>query len=67
MDAFIRFRLKAAKANPELFTKEAIKLIELDSKGSRRVIMNLSGNCLDLAAIRQEKLITDELAREVCD
>lgn len=67
VDAFVRFRLKAAKANPELFTKEAIKLIELDSKGNRRVIMNLCGNCLDLAVIRQEKLITDELAREVCD
>lgn len=64
---FIRYRLKAVKANPELFTKEAIKLIELDSKGNRRVIMNLAGNCMDLAVIRQEKIITDELAREVCD
>jgi type II secretory pathway predicted ATPase ExeA len=67
VDAFIRFRLKAAKANPDLFSKEAIKLIELDSKGNRRVIMNLAGNCMDLAVIRQEKLVTDELAREVCD
>lgn len=49
---FIRYRLKAAKANPELFTKEAMKLIELDSKGNRRVIMNLAGNCMDLAVIR---------------
>jgi len=64
---FIRYRLKAAKANPELFTKEAIKLIELDAKGNRRVIMNLAGNCMDLAVIRQEKVITDELVREVCD
>lgn len=64
---FIRYRLKAVKANPELFTKEAIKLIELDSKGNRRVIMNLAGNCMDLAVMRQEKVITDELAREVCD
>ena len=64
---FIRFRLKAAKASPDLFTKDAIQLIELDSKGNRRVIMNLAGNCMDLAVIRQEKLITDELAREVCD
>lgn len=64
---FIRYRLKAAKANPELFTKEAIKLIELDSKGNRRIIMNLAGNCMDLAVIRQEKVITDELVREVCD
>jgi len=31
------------------------------------VIMNLAGNCMDLAVIRQEKRITDELAREVCD
>lgn len=67
VDAFIRFRLKAAKASPDLFTKEAIKLIELDSKGNRRVIMNLAGNCMDLAVIRQEKMITGELAREVCD
>lgn len=67
VEAFIRFRLKAAKASPDLFTKDAIKLIELDSKGNRRVIMNLAGNCMDLAVIRQEKLVTDELAREVCD
>lgn len=67
VDAFIRFRLRAAKASPDLFTKEAIKLIELDSKGNRRVIMNLAGNCMDLAVIRQEKLISGELAREVCD
>ena len=67
VEAFIRFRLKAAKANPDLFSREALKLIELDSKGNRRVIMNLAGNCMDLAVIRQEKLVTDELAREVCD
>jgi type II secretory pathway predicted ATPase ExeA len=67
VEAFIRFRLKAAKAREDLFTKEAIKLIELDSKGNRRVIMNLAGNCMDLAVLRQEKLVTDELAREVCD
>jgi type II secretory pathway predicted ATPase ExeA len=67
VEGFIRFRLKAAKANPDLFSREAIKLIELDSKGNRRVIMNLAGNCMDLAVIRQEKLVTDELAREVCD
>jgi type II secretory pathway predicted ATPase ExeA len=64
---FIRHRLKAAKASPDLFTKEAIKLIELDSKGNRRVIMNLAGNCMDMAVLRQEKIITHELAREVCD
>lgn len=67
VEAFIRFRLKAAKASPDLFTREAMKLIELDSKGNRRIIMNLCGNCMDLAVIRREKLITDELAREVCD
>jgi hypothetical protein len=27
----------------------------------------LAGNCMDLAVIRQENLITDELASEVCD
>jgi type II secretory pathway predicted ATPase ExeA len=64
---FIAFRLKAAKAPSDLFTKDALKLIELDSKGNRRVIMNLAGNCMDLAVIRQEKLITGELAREVCE
>ena len=67
MADFIRYRLKAAKANPELFTKEGMKLIELDSNGNRRVIMNLAGNCMDLAAIRGEKVIADELTRVVCD
>lgn len=61
--AFIRFRLKVEKAGPDLFTEDMIKLIELDSKGNRRLIMNLAGNCMVLAVIRQEKLITNELAR----
>jgi type II secretory pathway predicted ATPase ExeA len=67
VEAFIRYRLKAAKAREDLFTRDAMRLIELDSKGNRRVIMNLCGNCMDLAALRQEKLVTDELVREVCD
>lgn len=67
VEAFIVFRLKTVKAETSLFTKDAMTLIGLDSKGNRRVIMNLAGNCMDMAVIRNEKIISDEIAREVCD
>jgi type II secretory pathway predicted ATPase ExeA len=65
VDAFIKARLKVAGAPTDLFSKDAIALIETDSKGNRRMVMNIAGNCLDLAVMREEKLITDGIAREI--
>ncbi len=45
VEAFIGFRLKTVKAEVSLFTKDAMTLIGLDSKGNHRMIMNLAGNC----------------------
>ncbi len=67
VDDFIRYRLNLVKASGDLFTKEAMRIIELDTKGNRRMIMNQCGSCMDHAVLRNEKLITDELAREVGD
>lgn len=67
VDDFIRYRLNLVKASSDLFTKEAMRIIELDTKGNRRMIMNHCGGCMDHAVLRNEKIITDELAREVGD
>ena len=67
VDDFIRYRLRLAKATGDLFTSEAMRIIELDTKGNRRMIMNHCGSCMDHAVMRNEKIITDELAREVGD
>jgi len=64
---FIAFRLALVKAPKDLFQPEAVSMIALDSKGNRRMIMNLAGNCLNLAMVRCEKIITDGLAREAAD
>jgi type II secretory pathway predicted ATPase ExeA len=67
VDDFIRYRLNLVKASTDLFTKEAMRIIELDTKGNRRLIMNHCGSCMDHAVLRNEKIITDELASEVGD
>ena len=67
VDDFIRYRLNLVKASSDLFTKEAMRIIELDTKGNRRMIMNHCGGCMDHAVLRNEKIITNELAREVGD
>jgi type II secretory pathway predicted ATPase ExeA len=65
--AFIAHRLALVKAPKDLFHEDAIGLIAMDSKGNRRMAMNLAGNCLNLAVVRNEKTIAYDLAKEVCD
>jgi len=55
------------KAPKDLFHEDAVGLIAMDSKGNRRMAMNLAGNCLNLAVVRNEKIIAYDLAKEVCD
>jgi len=65
--AFIAHRLALVKAPKDLFHDDAVGLIAIDSKGNRRMAMNLAGNCLNLAVVRNEKIIAYDLAKEVCD
>ena len=62
---FIRFRLKIAQANPNLFDEQAVECIAADANGNRRIIMNIATLCLEEAAGRKEKIITAEIVTAV--
>jgi general secretion pathway protein A len=62
---FILFRLKKAHADPALFDGEALNCLALDSKGNRRMLMNLAALCLEEAARRNEKIVTAEIVNAV--
>ncbi len=64
---FIAHRLALSKAPKDLFHEDALRLIGIDGKGNRRQIMNLAGNCLQLAAARNENIVTTDIAYEVCN
>lgn len=64
---FIAQRLAMAKAPRDLFHEDALRVVCMDGKGNRRTIMNLAGNCLQLAAARDEKIVTADIAYEVCN
>lgn len=65
--SFIAHRLALVKAPKDLFEDDALGLIAMDSKGNRRMAMNIAGNCMNLAVVRNEKTIAYDLAKEVCD
>ena len=67
VESFVQYRLKAAGAEPGLFEKEAYTTIHIDSKGNRRAIMNIAGNAMDLACERAERIVADDIVREVAD
>ncbi len=64
---FIAHRLSTVKAPKDIFHEDALRLISIDGKGNRRAIMNLAGNCLQLAAARSENVVTADIAYEVCN
>lgn len=63
--AFILFRLHTAEANAQLFDEQALECLAADSKGNRRMLMNLGALCLEEAARRKERVITNEIVTEV--
>lgn len=65
VESFVQYRLKAAGAEPGLFEKEAYTSLHIDSKGNRRAIMNIAGNAMDLACERAERIVADDIVREV--
>jgi type II secretory pathway predicted ATPase ExeA len=58
---FIAFRLNIAEAPKNLFHKDAIDLIAMDTNGNRRTVMMQSGMYIDEAVNRKEKTITADL------
>jgi len=62
---FLRYRLDIAKAEQQLFNDDAIMAIALDSKGNRRMLMNLAAVCLEEAARTNDKVVTAELVAQI--
>lgn len=62
---FILYRLSIAKANPAIFCDEAITSIAVDTKGNRRMLMNLAAICLEEAARRNDNVVTAEIVAEM--
>ena len=62
---FIGFRLTLAEADPGIFDADAITCLAADSKGNRRMLMNMAALCLEEAARRNDKVITAEIVNAV--
>jgi general secretion pathway protein A len=62
---FISFRLELAQANKDLFDGEALDCLATDSKGNRRMLMNLAALCLEEAARRNDKIVTAEIVSAI--
>lgn len=62
---FIGYRLELAQADAGLFDGEALECLATDSKGNRRMLMNLAALCLEEAARRSEKVVTAEITSAV--
>lgn len=67
VENFVQYRLKVAGAEMALFEKEAYTSLHIDSKGNRRAIMNIAGNAMDLACERAERIVADDIVREVAN
>jgi type II secretory pathway predicted ATPase ExeA len=62
---FLRYRLEIAQADANIFEQEALECIAVDTKGNRRLMMNLAAMCMEEAARRNDKIITAELVTSV--
>lgn len=62
---FIAFRLSISEAPKNVFHKNSIDLIAMDSAGNRRMVMMQAGNYMDEAVQRKEKIITADLIHSV--
>lgn len=65
MADFIAFRLKIAEAPENVFQKNAIDLLAMDTGGNRREVMTQAGMYMDEAVQRKEKIITADLIHSV--
>lgn len=63
--AFIKHRMKIAKADEKIMDEDAMQIIIADTKGNRREIMNRCAMAMELAAERDEKVITADLVHSM--
>ena len=62
---FIAFRLRIAGAPKNVFQKNAIDLLAMDTNGNRRMVMTQAGMYVDEAESRKEKSVTSDLIHSV--
>jgi len=62
---FLSYRLDIANVDPAIFDKDAIMSIAVDTKGNRRMLMNLAAICLEEAARRNDKVVTNEIVADM--
>jgi type II secretory pathway predicted ATPase ExeA len=62
---FISFRLAISEAPKNMFQKNAVALIAMDTAGNRRMVMMHAGNYMDEAVQRKEKVVTADLIHTV--
>lgn len=64
---YLRYRLKLAGGDRELFPQEAVALLHESSQGAHRELDRLATLCLREAARRKRKLLDRDLVRAVLD
>jgi type II secretory pathway predicted ATPase ExeA len=62
---FIRYRLNIAHVKEPLFEEDALKCLAVDTKGNKRVLMNMAALSLEEAARRNEKVIASEIVTTI--
>jgi general secretion pathway protein A len=62
---FIAFRLNIAEAPKNVFHKNAVDLLAMDTNGNRRMVIMQAGNYMDEAVQRKEKVVTADLIHSV--
>jgi type II secretory pathway predicted ATPase ExeA len=62
---FLLYRMDIAEATHAIFDQQAITDIATDTKGNRRLLMNLAALCLEEAARRNDKVVTSEIVAEM--
>ena len=58
---FILYRLKIAQAQDNIFEDDALDVLAMDCNGNRRILMNLCAMAMQIAAEKNEKVITADL------
>lgn len=62
---FVTYRMNIAHVDPNIFENDAVTSIAVDAKGNKRILMNLATLCLEEAARREEKVVTNEIVAEL--
>lgn len=63
--AFVKYRLKIAGASESIIDDDALAILAADAGGNRRELMNRCAMAMELAAERNEKVITPDLVNNM--